>query len=106
MYIPKSFKNTDDKEILAFMQKYSFATIVSTVDNKPIATHLPFVISKEGENVVLYSHFAKANPQAATLTNKDILVIFSEPHAYISPKYYNKTESVPTWNYISVHFYG
>jgi transcriptional regulator len=29
-----------------------------------------------------------------------------EPHAYISPKNYEKRESVPTWNYIAVHAYG
>ncbi len=34
------------------------------------------------------------------------MVIFTEPHAYISPKHYQKEESVPTWNYIAVHAYG
>jgi transcriptional regulator len=35
-----------------------------------------------------------------------VLVIFAEPHAYISPKYYKSEQSVPTWNYITVHAYG
>ncbi|MEO7048120.1 MAG: FMN-binding negative transcriptional regulator, partial [Ferruginibacter sp.] len=34
------------------------------------------------------------------------LIIFSEPHAYISPKNYDKELNVPTWNYISIHAYG
>jgi transcriptional regulator len=34
------------------------------------------------------------------------LIIFTEPHAYISPSHYEKHESVPTWDYISVHAYG
>jgi transcriptional regulator len=34
------------------------------------------------------------------------LIIFSEPHAYISPKHYDKRESVPTWDYIAIHAYG
>ena len=34
------------------------------------------------------------------------LVIFTEPHAYISPKNYPKEAEVPTWNYIAVHAYG
>jgi len=46
-----------------------------------------------------------------TCDNNDIeentvLIIFSEPHAYISPKHYEKELNVPTWNYISVHAYG
>lgn len=35
-----------------------------------------------------------------------VLVIFNEPHAYISPKHYDKELNVPTWNYFSVHAYG
>jgi len=33
-------------------------------------------------------------------------LIFNEPHAYISPKHYDKEESVPTWDYVAVHAYG
>ena len=35
-----------------------------------------------------------------------MLIIFLEPHAYISPRHYENEQSVPTWNYISVHAYG
>jgi transcriptional regulator len=41
-----------------------------------------------------------------TFKNNKVLVIFSEPHAYISPRHYDKKLNVPTWNYISVHAYG
>lgn len=34
------------------------------------------------------------------------MVIFSKPHAYISPTNYDSLLNVPTWNYISVHAYG
>jgi transcriptional regulator len=34
------------------------------------------------------------------------LVIFQEPHAFISPRYYERELSVPTWNYVAVHAYG
>jgi hypothetical protein len=35
-----------------------------------------------------------------------VLVIFSEPHAYISPTLYQSYPNVPTWNYVAVHAYG
>ncbi len=54
----------------------------------------------------MISHFAKANPHSAQILDKVSLVIFTEPHAYITPKLYEKEESVPTWNYIAVHAYG
>lgn len=37
---------------------------------------------------------------------EESLVIFHGPHAYISPSLYELRESVPTWNYATVHVYG
>ncbi|WP_114938186.1 FMN-binding negative transcriptional regulator [Mucilaginibacter endophyticus] len=106
MYTPKHFQLTDEQEAINFMQRYSFATIVTATDNVPFATHIPFLVSKRDNKIVLSSHFAKANPQANEIIGNDILVIFTEPHAYISPKHYEKETNVPTWNYIAVHAYG
>lgn len=106
MYTPKHFQLTNEQEAIDFMQRYSFATIVTATDNVPFATHIPFLVSKRDDKIVLSSHFARANPQAAEIIGKEILVIFTEPHAYISPKHYEKETNVPTWNYIAVHAYG
>jgi transcriptional regulator len=106
MYIPKINEMTNKAEAIAFMQRFGFATIVTAENNVPLATHLPFfVLEKEGE-IILTSHFAKANEQWKTIENNPILVIFTEPHAYISPKNYEKVLNVPTWNYVAVHCYG
>lgn len=104
MYIPKLNEMTDRNEIIDFIRRYSFGTIISIIDSKPIATHLPFLIEEREEKLILKSHFAKANPQTKALENP--LVIFSEPHAYISPSNYEKEQNVPTWNYLAVHLYG
>ncbi len=106
MYIPNDNLSEDKAEILAFMKQFSFATIISAKDNIPTATHLPFIVTENDGELILTSHFAKANQQWTEITENQILVIFSEPHAYISPKHYEKELSVPTWNYISVHAYG
>jgi transcriptional regulator len=106
MYIPSFNRFEDRQEIIAFMQRYSFATIVTDVNGIPEATHLPFLVKEDGDKLVLQSHFAKANPQANQVFDRISLVIFSEPHAYISPSNYEKETNVPTWNYIAVHAYG
>lgn len=106
MYIPKHYLMTDKEELLAFMRRYSFATLVTMKDTFPVATHLPLVIRKEGDQVILSGHFAKANEQWKALAGNNVLVIFSEPHAYVSPRHYDQTLNVPTWNYLSVHAYG
>jgi transcriptional regulator len=106
MYIPKINLTTNKDEILAFMKQFSFATIITSKNNFPVATHLPFVVTAKDDDVILTSHFAKANEHWKEIENNNVLVIFSEPHAYISPRHYDKELNVPTWNYISIHAYG
>jgi len=106
MYILPFNQFTDRQEAINFMKRYSFATIVTSVKGIPEATHLPFLVKQENDKLLLLSHFAKANPQSNEVINNISLVIFTEPHAYISPSNYEKETNVPTWNYIAVHAYG
>ncbi|HWD88391.1 MAG TPA: FMN-binding negative transcriptional regulator [Mucilaginibacter sp.] len=106
MYIPSFNTFTDKQEIISFIQRYSFATIVTMMNDKPFATHLPFLVKEENGKLILWSHFAKANPQSKEIFDRQSLVIFTEPHAYISPSNYETEKVVPTWNYIAVHAYG
>ena len=106
MYIPKFFEETDQKKLLAFMREFNFATLITSENNYPTATHLPFIIEKCEEKIYLLAHLARANLHWQQFENNGILVIFQAPHAYISPMLYEKLENVPTWNYIAVHAYG
>lgn len=106
MYIPKHFAEKDRKKIVGFMREYNFAALVNKTKKRYWATHLPFLIREEGSEIILLSHMAKANPQWASFGDEEVLVIFQEPHAYITPKLYENPVSVPTWNYIAIHAYG
>ncbi len=106
MYIPKFFAETDVESLLAFMREFNFATLVSAENNYPTATHLPFIIEQREDKLILSAHMAKANLQWKEFGGNDALVIFHEPHAYISPLLYNNKLNVPTWNYVAVHAYG
>lgn len=106
MYIPPYYKEKDEQKLIEFMQAYNFATLISTMDSNIYATHLPFVIEKRGDKLILVCHMAKANPQWEVFTQNEVLVIFQGPHAYISPTHYEKQQNVPTWNYIAVHATG
>lgn len=93
-------------EILSFIQRYSFGTIITNVAGIPVGTHLPFHAAIRNDQLLLTAHMARANKQWEAITAGENLIIFSEPHAYISPASYNSLQSVPTWNYLSVHAYG
>ncbi len=105
MYIPKLFLEENEEKILAFMREFNFATLVTAKNGFPTATHLPFIIEKREEKIILSAHLAKANAHWKHFDG-EILVIFQEPHAYISPVLYGEMPNVPTWNYVAVHAYG
>ncbi|HEY0322361.1 MAG TPA: FMN-binding negative transcriptional regulator [Pyrinomonadaceae bacterium] len=107
MYTPKHNKEEDREKLYAFMRNYGFATLVTVKDEAPRATHLPFMVEMEGERITLYAHMAKANDQWRDFSEeRELLVIFQEPHAYVSPGHYETAHNVPTWNYVAVHVYG
>ena len=55
----------------------------------------------------LIGHVARANPQWRHFAGGvEALAIFTGPHAYISPSWYQTPSMVPTWNYVAVHVYG
>jgi transcriptional regulator len=89
------------------MRAHSFAALVTHGEAGLRATHLPIAVEEDGEAVRLLAHVAKANPQWRDLApGGEVMVIFAEPHAYVSPRHYERAESVPTWNYVAVHAYG
>jgi transcriptional regulator len=109
MYLPKHFEQTDRALLVETMRGYSFAMLVGTQPSgEPFVTHLPFVVrEEEGDKLTLEGHMARANPHWQYLERDPrALVVFSGPHAYVSPSLYADQESVPTWNYIAVHAYG
>jgi transcriptional regulator len=107
MYVPPWFERTDPDELFAFMEARSFALFISTHEGVPFATHLPLLLDRaSGPHGTLVGHVARANPQWRDLDGKPGLAIFSGPHAYISPAWYESEGVVPTWNYVAVHATG
>lgn len=108
MYIPPSFRIDDASKLTAFMNANSFATLVTSEDSVPFASHLPFRhFCEDGKCTTLVSHMAKANSQWQQFSeDSEVLTIFTGPHAYISPSWYASEIAVPTWNYTAVHVYG
>lgn len=106
MFIPKYFQVKNVDEVIGFMEENSFATVVTTKMGKPLATHIPLQLQKNGEEYFITGHLAYGNPQWKTFETSDsVLVIYQGPHAYISSSWYGH-ENVPTWNYQAVHVYG
>ena len=106
MYSPSYNRVADRAEVVEFMRANSFAVLVTGTAGELHASHLPVQIRVEKEQIVLDMHMARANAQWKEFFDEEVMVVFCGPHAYVSPRWYEERERVPTWNYAAVHAYG
>ncbi|MGH8161592.1 MAG: FMN-binding negative transcriptional regulator [Gammaproteobacteria bacterium] len=108
MYTPEAFKEDDPERLDTLMRAYPFALLLTIFERHIETTHLPFLLDAErGERGTLVAHMARANPHWHCFDGRrESLVVFTGPHAYVSPSWYAKPTEVPTWNYAVVHAYG
>ncbi|GGP06834.1 FMN-binding negative transcriptional regulator [Oceanobacillus neutriphilus] len=106
MYIPKYYRMDDIETKIHFIEENSFGILVSNGEDMLHGTHLPFLVEKNTDgSIKLIGHMSKGNPQWREIKG-DVLVVFSGPHAYVSPTWYEEEGYVPTWDYQAVHVYG
>jgi transcriptional regulator len=109
MYIPAHFDASDVPWCHALIRKEPFAILVGVNERgAPFATHLPVLLDETPTPLgTLLGHVARPNPQWRLFApDRPVLVVFAGPHTYVSPSWYEKHPSVPTWNYVAVHAYG
>jgi transcriptional regulator len=107
MYSPAYNQLEDRAELTEFMRANSFVVLVTGTGGTLHASHLPVQVMVDGEKLRLDMHMARANPQwKEFFDDQEVLVVFPGPHAYVSPRWYEEKERVPTWNYAAVHAYG
>jgi len=106
MYSPSYNRVEDRPELLAFMRAHNFPILVTGTGGVLHASHLPVTVHENGAQIVIDMHMAKNNPQWKEFFDDEVMVLFAGPHAYISPRWYEEQERVPTWNYAAVHAYG
>ena len=106
MYSPPYNQLEDRAVLLAFMRANSFVLLVTGTGGTLHASHLPATVHETDGQIRLDLHMARNNPQWKEFFDDEVMVVFPGPHAYVSPRWYEEEERVPTWNYAAVHAYG
>jgi transcriptional regulator len=111
MYLPAAYR--EDRRDVQFdlLRAHPLGLLVSAGPGGLMANPVPFTAYPDEGAGVIRAHVARANPQWQELAaGTECLVVFSGPHAYISPSWYpskaDNHRSVPTWNYATVHVWG
>jgi transcriptional regulator len=108
MYDIPYFKAAHSEDILAYMQAHPFALICGVdAGGKPVATQVPFLFEKRGDQLFLQGHFMKKQDHTnAFYQNPNALVVFSGAHTYVSASWYENKQIASTWNYQTVQAAG
>lgn len=109
MFLQRVFASNDLRRLDALIDADPFVTLVTSDDDgTPVATQVPVLYQRNGDDVLIEGHWARANAQVAH-DGRHVLLIVHGPHAYVSASWYpDKVEQsrVPTWNYSTVHLHG
>jgi transcriptional regulator len=106
MYSPSYNQIENRSEVVEFMRANNFALLVTGTGGSLHGSHLPVLVHERDGKVALDMHMARNNAQWKEFFDDEVMVVFFGPHAYVSPRWYEEKERVPTWNYAAVHAYG
>ena len=105
-YPPPHHQESNFENIIALMQTYPLATIVTAKNEDILSSHTPLIYQANNELGRLIGHLDKYNPQLDHFrSNETVELIFNGPQVYISPSVYGTTQ-LPTWNYFKAHLKG
>lgn len=108
MYDLPYHKEKNEQVIKEFIAQYPFAFLTgSDSENKPVATQVPVFIEEKDGKKILRGHIMKnTDHHKAFLHNKNVLVVFTGHHTYVSGTWYSNPHTPSTWNFMSVHAKG
>jgi transcriptional regulator len=105
---PNPLHATDDPDVVRrLIRENPWATLVSSTDHGPVASHYPILLDEEAEGLVVMTHVGRPDEQVHAFGDREILVIVEGRNGYISPSWYAAGAiRAPTWNFSAAHCYG
>ena len=107
MHILRPQFRIEEERALAFAAERGFGVIVVADERGPRASHVPFVILRRDDRVIVQIHLTGKNPLVPLADgNRRFLLIVAGDDAYVSNDWYASRDNVSTWLYQAVHLSG
>lgn len=109
IFVPEHYAMQDDTACYAFIAANPVAQVFSSCGGQMQVTAVPFLRTQrlDGDKPLLSGHLAARNPQVEAIkSGAPALLNFSTGGAYISPRWFRKNTTAPTWSYVSVQVRG
>ncbi|HEY7976833.1 MAG TPA: FMN-binding negative transcriptional regulator [Rhizomicrobium sp.] len=107
MYRPSAFAVDDASVLHDVIRNRVFATIAAVRDGAVVFAYAPLILDAENGGLGgIRFHLAIGNPLAKLENGARVSMNLMAADAYVSPDWYRKLVTVPTWNYIAVEGEG
>lgn len=109
IFVPEHYAIQDDAACYAFIAVNPVAQVFSSLGGHMQVTAVPCLrtLKLDGDKPLLSGHLAARNPQVEAITaGAPALLNFATGGAYISPRWFRKNITAPTWSYVSVQVRG
>jgi len=97
------FRNDDRALLEALIEEVGFGMVFAQTGDGPRVAHTPIVSTGLG---AVQFHLARGNALTRYLVGQEALVVINGPDAYVTPRWYADTNTVPTWDYVTLELQG
>jgi transcriptional regulator len=107
MHVLRPQFRIEESRALAFAAERGFGVIVAADERGPRGSHVPFVVARRDDRVIVQIHLTARNPLVELAdSNRRFLLIVAGDDAYVSNDWYASRDNVSTWLYEAVHLSG
>ena len=101
---PNPLFRSEDRQLLeTLIEQIGFGMVFLTTPDGPRVAHTPLLSTGTGQ---VRFHLARGNALSGHLEGATALVTVNGPAAYISPRWYDNRDTVPTWDYVALEMEG
>jgi transcriptional regulator len=101
---PNPLYRTDDRALCeSLIDEIGFGMVFASTPDGPRVAHTPLLSTGDG---AVQFHLARGNALARHLEGETALIVVNGPDAYVSPRWYENRDTVPTWDYVALELEG
>ena len=101
---PNPLFRSDDRELQeALIDRIGFGMVVCATPDGLRAAHTPVMTAGRG---TVQFHLARGNALTPHLDGATALLTINGPDGYVSPRWYDDRDTVPTWDYVALEIDG
>ena len=97
------YRSDDSATDAALVDQIGFGMVFAATPDGPRVAHTPLLMTEGG---AVQFHLARSNALARHLDGATALIVVNGPDAYVSPRWYDDRNTVPTWDYVALELEG